>query len=416
MPTTGLDPVVEARRLLDDAMLTEAGQLDPYPFLGRLHEFGEFALMEKFDVAFSYALCAEIMRSPKFGRKASDPSVGRTVFDRGLTSEQEEQLRVEGIQTPPQMPFVDGHPHARQRDVVSRAFTPRTVVAFRPVLEAYIENLVSGIEPGVIEFVGTVATPFPEYMISQLVGLPIADRVYIRELSEDWVQERQPGASFDVLLKSARAGRAMDEYMFGLIAERRGNPQPDLASALIEAAEVGSLSEPELVALMSLLYVSGYATTKKMLSNGLVALLENPEQMALLRENRDLLPLALNETLRVDPPVIVTPYFAKEDITVRGLEVAKGRGVLIMIGAANRDPKVYTSAEKFDVTREQSMPLMSFGVGPHHCLGASLARMEGEIVFNALLDRFSSIELAGSPERVKGFTFRGYRTLPVRVS
>jgi cytochrome P450 len=415
----GLDGL-GASELMAAVMSTRDGAADPYRFLDRLHAHGEAARTDDYAIAFSHAACTSVFKSRAFGRQSPDPSVSRTVFNRQLTADQERQLRDEGSKMPVQLPFIDGPDHSRQRNLVSRAFTPNTLARLRSLLADYLDReVIPAIKPGEpFDFVRHIAIPFPTFVIGALVGLPVEDREHVRDLVAAWVREREPTADFDMLLASAHAIRELETYMRDLIEERRRHPSDDLASALIQAEEAGDrLSTGELIAMITLLFVGGYETTTNMLSNLMRDLIDHPDQLRLLQQDPPLLSGAVNESLRLNTVVIVTPYFAKVDTSVAGIEVPAGTGVLQVLGAANRDPRVFSQPATFDIHRNQAPPLLSFGNGPHYCLGASLARLEADTAFDALLRRFTRFELAEpAPERLESFTFRGYSVLSVVAS
>jgi cytochrome P450 len=226
----------------------------------------------------------------------------------------------------------------------------------------------------------------------------------------------------DALAEAAEADRRLGEYFADLVAERRAHPGDDLLSKLIEAEDVNSngtgdqLTEHELISTAILLFAAGFETTTHLIGNGLYALLRHPDELARLRADRSLVRPAVEELLRYDSPVQLAARTTYEDITIGGHRIDAGSIVLGLLGAANRDPARFSDPERLDVGRDEGPP-MSFGGGIHFCLGAALARLEGQIVFDRLLTRFGTMELAGGPPAVRdSLTLRGLVDLKVRFA
>jgi cytochrome P450 len=205
-------------------------------------------------------------------------------------------------------------------------------------------------------------------------------------------------------------------YFADLIEKRRADPQDDLLSALVAAEEGGQhLNMEELIGLCVLLFIAGHETTQNLIGNGLHALLKNRTQLELLRDDRSLSRNAIEELLRYDSPVQLTARSPLEDVEVSGEKIRKGEEVVVLLGAGNRDPAVFENPDALDITREK-IPVISFGGGVHFCLGAPLARMEGQIAFTQLLSRFPNIELAeDEPQYRDTLTLRGLKGLKVRL-
>ncbi|HEY6982931.1 cytochrome P450, partial [Reyranella sp.] len=211
------------------------------------------------------------------------------------------------------------------------------------------------------------------------------------------------------------ARQGLQAYLGDLLAARRRRPADDLLSALAAVEADGDRISPrQIVALAQLLLVAGHETTVNLIGNGALALLRAPDQLALLRRSPELLGPAVDELLRFDGPVQITQRVVVEDMEVVGCPVKAGDEIMLVLGAANRDPAAFADPHRLDVTRDARRHV-AFGGGIHHCLGAALARMEGEIAFKTLLDRFDTIELAGTPTRRPTFTLRGLESLPVAL-
>jgi cytochrome P450 len=413
--TTG-SVTVSAVELLHEAMLTPEGRRDPYPLLERLHEHGDHAFMpEGYVAVWGYEASQALMRSPSYGRVPPDPSL-RAVFHHSLSEEQAIELRgADTSELGKWLQLVDPPEHTRLRSLVNRAFTSRQVESSRSLIEHTVTHILDDVIPGEpVDFVAQLAYPLPTQVVGELVGLPIDERGWFALTTQTQAADRDPHASFEDLLAAASARHDLARYIRGLIDERRRLPKDDLASALIHAQEAGDrLSEPELVAMILMLYIAGFSTTAHMVANGLYALLRNPDQLARLRAEPTLMRSAVEEILRFDSMVISVDYCARQDNSLLGTMVAHGTPVHVFLGAANRDPQMFSEPSRFLVDREGE-PHLSFGFGAHFCLGAALARLEGEAFFAALLDRFGSIELADPrPRRRDSFNYREFESLPV---
>ena len=213
-----------------------------------------------------------------------------------------------------------------------------------------------------------------------------------------------------------RASEELFEYFEGIMEQRRRDPRDDMITALMNAEEEGDkLTHDELLGTLMLLLVAGNETTRNLIGNGTLALLRFPDQLQKLRDNPDLLDSAVNEMLRYDSPVQLDGRFAREDVVIGDTRIQAGERIISAIGAANRDPAVFTNPNALDIARREKSHI-SFGRGIHHCLGAPLAVMEGRIAFAALLDRFSSIELAAEPEFREQIVLRGVEELWVEAA
>lgn len=250
-------------------------------------------------------------------------------------------------------------------------------------------------------------------MIGDLVGVPLAEREWFAARAATQRFERDPASTFEQLLSAVRARRELSAYISTLIEERRRNPAHDLLTDLIGAMELGEITMPELLALVLMMYLAGHSTTAHMLGNGLHALINHPDQLERLRADRTLLHRAAEEILRYDTMVISVDYRSQAGTVIGGVDVPAGAPAHVFLGAANRDPDVFTEPDRFDITRNEG-PHISFGGGPHFCLGAALARLESEVALGVLLDRFRSMELVSDiPPRQDSFNYRSFQHLSV---
>jgi cytochrome P450 len=249
-----------------------------------------------------------------------------------------------------------------------------------------------------------------------MVGVPEADWPRFRSLITRGAVGIEPTATIEELRDGEAAKIETWDYFVDLVAERRARPQDDLLSDLIRVEEAGDqLSEAEVIVVTILIFAAGFETTTNLIGNGTAALLRNPAELARLWDDEGLLPTAVEEMLRWDSPVQFDVRRALGPADVAGLAVDEGTAVVTLLGAANRDPEHFADPDRFDVARDEGPP-MSFASGIHCCLGANLARAEGQEVFRAMRDRFRSIELAGDLVQRPRTTLRGYEAVPVRVT
>jgi len=307
--------------------------------------------------------------------------------------------------------------HTRLRALVSRAFTPTLVEGMRGRVQVIADGLLDGIAGRTRwDLIRDYALPIPTTVIAEMLGVPAEDRHRFHRWSRALLQS---AGSRWAVWKAFPAVWQFLRYIRRLIEVRRAAPRDDLVSALIKAEEAGDrLSGDELVAMVFLLLVAGHETTVNLIGNGTLALLEHPEQMARLRAEPGLIRPAVEELLRFTSPVETsTRRFAREDVTISGVTISRGDVVLAVIASANRDGRQFADPDKLDVAREPNRHL-SFGLGPHYCLGAPLARLEGQIAIQTLLRRARGLRLDVPPNRVRwrgGLVVRGLESLPVAV-
>ena len=316
--------------------------------------------------------------------------------------------------------FLDPPDHTRLRGLVSRAFTPRVVEGLRSRIQEIVDHLLGKVAgDGLMDVILDVAYPLPVTVISEMLGVPPDDHETFKGWSQELASSLDPTPvpSPDALDRLQKALESFDDYFRRLIAERRKSPRDDLLSSLIEVEEEGDrLTEAELLATCRLLLVAGHETTVNLIGNGMLALLRHPDELRKLRDDSTLAASAVEEVLRYDPPVQLTGRIALEDIEVAGVTVPKGHSVILLLGAANRDPDQFPDPERFDITRNDDSHL-AFGFGIHFCVGSPLARLEGQIAFATLARRLSALELrTEAPEYKENIVLRGLRSLPVAFS
>ena len=303
--------------------------------------------------------------------------------------------------------------HTRLRKLVTKAFTARRIEGLRPrvqeISDTLLAKMAANASDGPLNLLDEFAFPLPITVISELIGVPPADRDNFRA----WSNLLLSTGPRD---EAQAAGQAMAGYLAGLVEQRRADPGDDLLSALIRASDdEDSLSPTEVLSMLFLLMVAGHETTVNLIGNGMLALLRNPDQLAALRADRSLLPGAIEDFLRFDGPLnLATFRFTTEPTELGGVTIPADEFVMISLLAANRDPHQYPEPDRLDLTRDPSH--VAFGHGIHFCLGAPLARMEAAIAFAGLLDHFESIELAVPVEDLayrKSSLFHGLSQLPV---
>ena len=312
--------------------------------------------------------------------------------------------------------FLDPPDHDRLRGLLSSAFTPRQVARVRPITLEIAARLADEAALAVqVDLYDAFAQRLPLQVICSLLGIPSIDHALVGE----WTEALSLATATPTEPARRDADRAMlafDGYVGALVAERRVRPGDDLLSELIAVEEDGDrLSKDELVAMVVQLLYAGHETTRNLIGNGLFTLLQNPGELARLRSNPGLLPRAVEEMLRYEPPILFVSRVALADVELAGVRVQKGDLIHLGLASANRDPEAFEEPDRFDVGRAENRHL-TFGWGMHFCLGASIARMEGRVAFETLLRRFPAIELAGPPPPWASATaLRTLERFPVRL-
>lgn len=289
----------------------------------------------------------------------------------------------------------DGDDHRRLRSLVDKAFTPKLIRDLRPRIEQIAASLLDqAAAHGRMELVNDYAFPLPITVIAELLGIPLDNQENFRIWSNAYVQYNRPGKTPEAQQEEAALMQAFGAYMQQLVAERRQTPRDDLLSALIHVQEEGDrLSETELFSMLALLIVAGFEATVSLIGNATLALLQNPAARQALQDDPDLIPNAIEELLRYDSPTVHTlTRWVIADVTLGGQSLRRGDPVIAVLGSANRDEKQFTNADALDIFRRPN-PHLAFGKGAHYCLGAPLARLEGEIAIRALFQRFPDLRL-----------------------
>lgn len=355
-----------------------------------------------------YSVAKHVLHDPRFGR--GEGSMMGAMAD-PVVAERSGEMR----RSSRNMLFADPPDHTRLRGLASRAFTPRRVEGLRPRLFDLVEPLLDAVaESREVDLLDALAFRFPVAVIGELVGVPEADWEQFRTLVRASTAMIEASPSAEALADAQRSMAEMSDYFHDLVARRRREPSDDLLSAMIaiEDADGDRLTEDELVSTAILLFGAGFETTTNLIGNGTLCLLRHPDQMDRLRADPGLLLAAVEEMLRFESPVQLDARSALVDAEIDGHPVEAGTSVVTFLGAANRDPLVFAEPDVFDVGRRPNSPL-SFGWGIHHCLGAHLARLEGEVVFGRMLERFPRMVLAEEPTWRQSITLRGVESLRV---
>jgi pimeloyl-[acyl-carrier protein] synthase len=381
---------------------------NPYPFYRRLREEDPVhASPLGIWVLTRYEDAVMVLRDPRFGRE-------------GIAELQEARLGAARARpkNSRDMLFRDPPDHTRLRSLVSRAFTPRVVEEMRPHIQEIVDGLLDRVEgSGGMDVIEDLAYPLPVRVICEMLGVPTSDQEVFRQWSADIARSLDAAlfpADSGVGTRGQEASDALKEYFRSLIAVRRKHPQPDLLSGLIAAEEQGDkLSEAELLSTCVLILIAGHETTVNLIGNGLLALLGNPDQLRALASDPSLIQTGVEELLRYDGPVQRTSRMTMADVEIGGKKIAKDSVVVVAIGAANRDPAYFADPERLDITRRENRHI-AFGFGIHFCLGASLARIEGQVAIGTLLRRMPALKLVSdTPEWRESSVLRGLKTLPV---
>jgi cytochrome P450 PksS len=310
---------------------------------------------------------------------------------------------------------LDDPDHARLRALVSKAFTPRLIERLRGRIETLSEELLDVMErKGGAELVGDYALPIPATVIAELLGVPAEDRRKFHR----WSGKLVSVSSGRDMLRALPSALAFTRYLRKIIERRRAEPGDDLLTALVRAEEAGDkLSEDEVLAMAFLLLVAGHETTVNLIASGALALLEHPEQAEALSSDPSLTKPAVEELLRYTSSVeLATERYAREDVEIAGTTIPRGELVLAVLGSANHDEREFEDPDVLNLTRDPNRHLAFGRGGVHHCLGAPLARMEGQIAISALLRRFPHARLAVAPETLRwrrGLFLRGLHMLPL---
>jgi pimeloyl-[acyl-carrier protein] synthase len=316
------------------------------------------------------------------------------------------------------MLFTDPPDHTRLRALANRAFTPTRVGALRPRIAALVDEQLAEVDDGEWDLIEGLAYPLPVIVIAEILSLPSADRALFKRWSDDVIAVAAGvGDDPDRRESALHSAKALAEYFAALVAELKAHPNDTLLSGLVEAEEEGSrLTADELLANAILLLMNGHETTTFAIGNGMLALLAHPEQLARLRDDPALISTAVEEILRYDGSVQMRGVLAGDHLELDATQIQAGQTLWLAIGATGRDPRQFPEPSRFDVGRLPNRHLQ-FGIGPHFCIGAALARAEIQLALAGLLARFRQIELAADDIHWHEIAvFRGPKAVPLRLS
>ncbi|WP_077097211.1 cytochrome P450 [Mycobacterium terramassiliense] len=321
----------------------------------------------------------------------------------------------------PSLLAVEPPDHTRYRKTVSAVFTPRAVAALRDRVEQTAVSLLDtlAVRDGIIDVVDGYCSQLPVAIISDILGVPERDRRRVLEFGELGAPSLDVGLPWWQYRNVQEGIEGFDTWLTGHLRELRRTPGDDLMSQLIQMAESGSaetrLDPQELQAIAGLVLAAGFETTVNLLGNGIRMLLDTPEHLETLRQRPELWPNAVEEILRLDSPVQLTARMTLRDVEVAGMQIPRGNLVVIYLAAANRDPSVFPDPHRFDIERPNAGRHLAFSGGRHFCLGAALARAEGEVGLRTFFDRFPQARSAGTGSRRDTRVLRGWSTLPVTL-
>jgi cytochrome P450 len=382
-----------------------AFRADPYPYYDLLRSYAPVFHWEAWNIWFltRHEDCATLLRDNRLGH-TSVSIYGVPEQQRPLVEMQNQWLLVKN---PPD--------HTRLRGLVHKAFTPRIVEQMRVKIQTIADDLLDKVQDaGRLDIIADLAYPLPVTVIAEMLGVPLADQHEFHGWSTDLARSLDLTDETAVYDRAAEVSVLFRDYLKGLAAEKRAHPQDDLLSMLVQVEEAGDrLTEDELYATSTLLFIAGHETTINLIGNGVLALLRHPDQLEKLQANANLMRPAVEEFLRYDSPVQLTSRTALEEITIRDQTIPRGSQVAFLLGAANRDPERFDNPNTLDIGREPN-PHLAFGGGIHYCLGAPLARLEGQIALSTLLRRLPNLTLAtDAPVYRNNYALRGLNTLPV---
>lgn len=398
---------------LDAALKEPAHREDPYTLYRRLREEHGRYHLEAFDewIVTTHADVTAVLRDARLSsnndHRPSNAAFKEMARQMGLGD------LIDGMGQV--MLFLDPPDHTRIRRLASKAFTARAVEAMRGHVEALVDELLDTVaDARGMDVIEAFAQPLPVTVISEMLGMPESDRAQLTEWTRAMAKLLDPGDDYSIFLPAQDAMREVDEYLDGLMAERRANPGDDLLSAFLHVEDEGAqLTDEEVRSTVMLLFGAGHETTVNLIGNGLLALMRQRDQWERLCAEPGLVKSAVEELLRFDSPVQLTGRAATCDLDLDGLELTKGQQVIVMLGAANRDPAQFPDPDRIDIDRADNRHV-AFSGGMHLCLGAPLARLEAQVAFGALARRFPNLELgAEGPTRKETVNLRGLESLPV---
>ena len=400
----------QGRLLADPAVRT-----DPIAFIEELRARGPIVRCRALFMTVDHKVVNDLLRSDDFhvfGMGSNLPKPIQWVADRTKSD------LLHPIQ-PPSMLSVEPPQHTRYRKLVSSVFTTRAVAALRDRVQDAANALLDDLtDAGTVDIVDRYCSQLPVTVIGDILGVPDEARPHILEFGELGAPSLDIGLTWRQYQTVHRGIKGFNDWLSNHLHELSRNPGDDLMSQIIVAsrdAEGGPLTHQELLATAGLVLAAGFETTVNLLGNGIRMLLDTPEHLDTLAERPELWPTAVEEILRLDSPVQLSARIATKDIDVAGTMVRRNEGVILYLAGANRDPKVFDDPHRFDLERPNAGKHLSFSGGRHFCLGAALARAEGEVGLRTFFERFPDARLAGEGSRRETRVLRGWSTLPISL-
>jgi cytochrome P450 len=387
---------------------------DPFPFYEMVRRRGPVVVGRLTAVTASYDVVSQVLRSDDW-RAGPDEDVLPGPLRR-LTAWSRDP-RALGPIDPPSLLVVEPPDHTRYRKLVTKVFTARAVEAMRPQIQAVADDLLDRLAGrDQVDIVASYANLLPVAVISQILGVPPEDQPRVLRLGHLAAPSLDVGLGYREFRVVDGAIRQFQDWLTGHLERLRREPGEDLLSQLVALEDGGDrLDLAELKAVAGLLLAAGFETTVNLLGSGVRLLLDNPDQAAALADEPELWPNAVDEALRLEGPVQMTGRFARRDTEVAGHLLRQGTILITYLGGANRDPAVFPEPDRFDIRRANARDHLTFSSGRHFCVGAALARLEGEIGLRSLFDRYPGLQPAGAGLRRPTRVLRGWQSLPVRL-
>ena len=397
-------------------ILVEGFLDDPYPTYRQLLSEGpihQIAMGAGFKAAFSYALSSSLLKDPRFSAKRTGALM--LVVPEEQRATYAPLVRMLGLW----LLFMDPPEHSRLRKLMNKGFSPAVAEALRPRIDALADRMLDQLSLQTeAEFMSQFAHPFPAKVIAELLDIPEAMHDDLIRWSEAIAMMiGNPSRTLQQCTAAQNALLSLTDFFRTAVAERRRNPGTDLISLLLEIEADGEvLTEEELYAQCDMLLFGGHETTRNLIGNGIFTLLQHPDQLARLRDNPSLIRSGVEELLRFQSPVQFIARLARQDLEIEGCELKTGEPVLIMLGAANRDPKQFNNPDAVDLGRLNNTHL-AFGAGPHFCIGNQIARLEAQAAILKTVQRFPGLRFTSqAPQWTPNYALRGFRSLPLSLT
>lgn len=401
----------QARLIADPAV-----RADPAPFADEMRRRGPIVRGRALLMTFHHDVATDLLRSDDFrvSRLGGNlPKPLRWVADKTDTGSLHPLL-------PPSLLAVEPPDHTRYRKLVSSVFTTRAVARLRERVQETANELLDAMDDdGVVDIVDRYCAQLPVAVISDILGVPDADRPQILRFGELGAPSLDIGLTWREYQEVNSGIRGFESWLTDHLRQLRRNPGEDLLSQIIQASDAGAAGEPlneaELRALAGLVLAAGFETTVNLLGNGIRMLLDHPEHLTALAARPELWPNTVEEILRLDSPVLMSARVALRDTEMAGTPVQAGELVIVHLAGANRDPAMFADPHRFDIERDNAGRHLSFSGGRHFCLGAALARAEGQVGLQTFFDRFPDARAAGEGSRRETRILRGWSTLPIAL-